>query len=314
MTRRPDAAGGLLLAVFTFGWAGLLGLLAAFTVLLVVGEALLRTGADPAALAALGDELARDPTSVMRPWLLAVTMAVQFPAMLALAPLSWVVVDALWYRARGVVSPRGPWRTVLGLAPAPAWGYGLALVAGLTVGLLPGWFATVAREALPSLAGGTLDLIDGAFRTGPLGWRLLLAFDIAILAPVVEELVFRGFVWDAMRRAVPLWLTWLLSSFLFCAYHMDPLQSLAIVPTALLLGWVRWTTGSVVPAIVVHAANNGLGVAVAWAGAAGGPEVTPSVGLAVGGGAVTLGLAAGLARLRAARDPAFDDSPLVGAR
>jgi membrane protease YdiL (CAAX protease family) len=310
VSHRPNAVGGVLLAVFSLGWIATLGVLAVLTVGLLLVDAAVQTGGDPAAFAGYAATLANDPTAAMRGWVLAVTMSVQLPAMLALVPVTWGFVGAVW---RGA-GPRGPWRAVLGTAPAPAAALVLAVLAGLTVGLLPGWLAAVAREAFPSLAGGTLDLIERAFREGPLVWRLLLALDVAILAPVVEELVFRGFVWDALRRSAPLWLVWLLSSALFCAYHMDPLQSAAIVPTALMLGWIRWTTGSVVPAILAHAVNNLLAVSLTWIGAGGGPEVSPSPGLAVVGAGVTLGVFGGFAALRLRRSATFDDAPLVVGR
>jgi len=86
---------------------------------------------------------------------------------------------------------------------------------------------------------------------------------LAGLAPLVEELVFRGllFGWIAGRwggRAA-----FLVSSLVFAAAHVEPAHAILVLPLGLLFGLLRWRTGSLWPSLVAHMANNGLAVAAA---------------------------------------------------
>lgn len=149
-------------------------------------------------------------------------------------------------------------REVLGLEHPGWWGFSLAAAAGaLTVGLLPGWVAAQIYALLPELAG-TLTLLTERMATGSTGGRTVLVLAVCIAAPLGEELAFRGFLWHHLEGVMPGWAVWIATSLLFAAYHLDPVQSPALVPTALFLGWLRWQSGSLIPALLAHGVNNVL--------------------------------------------------------
>ena len=81
---------------------------------------------------------------------------------------------------------------------------------------------------------------------------------ICLLAPVAEEMVFRGAVlrklleWQPAHR----WLMIVLSALLFALVHMNPAQLLHPFLIGILLGWIYMRTGSIVPGIIFHWANN----------------------------------------------------------
>lgn len=84
---------------------------------------------------------------------------------------------------------------------------------------------------------------------------------LAVLAPLVEELVFRGLLygWVAGRwGGLP---ALLVSSLAFAAAHYEPAHIVLVAPLGLWFGWLRWRTGSLLPSIVAHTINNGLAVA-----------------------------------------------------
>ena len=72
------------------------------------------------------------------------------------------------------------------------------------------------------------------------------------------------------------------------------MQSTALIFTALVMGWVRWKSNSIVPGIVLHAVNNSLGVAGAWMGAA---DSDLPLSVAVAGAACSVGLCYVMTRL-----------------
>ena len=81
---------------------------------------------------------------------------------------------------------------------------------------------------------------------------------ICLLAPVAEELVFRGaalrtlLAWKPEHR----WLMIALSALLFALAHLNPAQLLHPFAIGLLLGWMYERTRSVIPGIIYHWANN----------------------------------------------------------
>lgn len=81
---------------------------------------------------------------------------------------------------------------------------------------------------------------------------------ICLLAPIGEELIFRGAVlrklleWKPERR----WLMITFSAVLFAVAHMNPAQIIHPLLIGLLLGWMYERTGSIIPGVAYHWANN----------------------------------------------------------
>jgi len=86
---------------------------------------------------------------------------------------------------------------------------------------------------------------------------------LAVLAPLVEELVFRGLLygWVAGRWG-PL-AAFIVSSLAFAAAHYEPAHVVLVLPLGLWFGWLRWRSNSLVPSIVAHVVNNGVAIAAA---------------------------------------------------
>lgn len=91
----------------------------------------------------------------------------------------------------------------------------------------------------------------------PLGYLV-----VGISAPIVEEVVFRGAIQRAAMRVLSPWRAIVLSSFLFALMHFNPAQIPYAFLLGLLMGWLCWFTGSIVPGIVVHWTNNTLAYAM----------------------------------------------------
>jgi len=119
--------------------------------------------------------------------------------------------------------------------------------------------------------------------------QVAMLFGVVILAPVVEELLFRGVLQSAYERRGPV-LAIVSSTVLFIMIHQELAQSIALVPVTLALGYVTWRTDSVVPAIVIHLVNNGQAMlASALVGTAFGRWVfVPSAGAAAIGAGIAL--------------------------
>ncbi|HEX8330308.1 MAG TPA: CPBP family intramembrane glutamic endopeptidase [Hymenobacter sp.] len=83
----------------------------------------------------------------------------------------------------------------------------------------------------------------------------------AVAAPVLEELLFRGLVLNGLLRNCPPWAAIGQSALLFGLIHFNPAQSMSAGMLGLLLGWLYYRTRSLGLCVVLHAVNNGLGLA-----------------------------------------------------
>lgn len=79
------------------------------------------------------------------------------------------------------------------------------------------------------------------------------------IAPICEEIFFRGFVLMGFARAMPLPWAVVLSSLLFAVAHGDPGSFAVLFIIGLALAFLRLHTHSLWPSILLHTINNGLG-------------------------------------------------------
>ena len=158
------------------------------------------------------------------------------------------------------------WRD-LGLRPLP-------LDYVLRIGLGAGLAGLVVIDIVGSLLSqvglrpNQLEQFDFVLREGPLAFAVLLVM-AGLVAPFIEELFFRGFLFGVYRQRQPVWLAYLVSCTLFTVLHIEPqrmnLEQIAglivgIFLLAVLLTWLYDRTGSLYPGMVAHAVNNATGL------------------------------------------------------
>lgn len=100
---------------------------------------------------------------------------------------------------------------------------------------------------------------------GSLSW-LLLFVQAAVLAPIIEEFVFRGVLFKVFwQRTGRVWLSAFVSGYLFAVIHPQFLGGvLPITVLGAILAIVYAHTRSLLPCIVIHALNNGLITLLLW--------------------------------------------------
>ena len=82
---------------------------------------------------------------------------------------------------------------------------------------------------------------------------------IGILAPIAEEMCFRGAILRKLLTMFPKrqhWIAIAVSAVLFALAHFNVVQSLHAFLIGLLLGWLYYRTDSILPGIVFHWINN----------------------------------------------------------
>ena len=107
------------------------------------------------------------------------------------------------------------------------------------------------KEALSRPAEQLAEGTDGNF-----SW-LLFALLVGILAPVVEELFYRGLLLKALeKRRMPVWAAVLVSSIIFAGMHMQTLQFPGLLLVGLVAGTLAAITGRLGPSIWLHIGFN----------------------------------------------------------
>lgn len=87
-------------------------------------------------------------------------------------------------------------------------------------------------------------------------WQDVLA--ASIIVPIMEEIVFRGFMFSRLDKAMPTWLAVIITSVAFGLVHGQMIWALLATLTGVVFNIVRIKTGSIVPTIVMHMVNNSL--------------------------------------------------------
>ena len=141
----------------------------------------------------------------------------------------WTKVSPTWLRT-------GPWMVLI-------W----SVIAALGL-VIPSIWLQEQMPELPNLVEQEFDMILKD------RWGYLA---ISLLAPLAEEIVFRGAALRSLlaSRLSPL-AAILISALLFAVAHLNPAQMPHAFLVGLLLGWMYWRTGSILPGMVYHWANN----------------------------------------------------------
>ena len=80
---------------------------------------------------------------------------------------------------------------------------------------------------------------------------------VVIVAPITEELVFRGAVQTSLRRYGH-WFSIIVTALLFSLMHGNLYQAIPTFFMALVMGYVADRSGTVLPTILIHMLNNGF--------------------------------------------------------
>jgi membrane protease YdiL (CAAX protease family) len=166
----------------------------------------------------------------------------------------------LFARMSGPVSPSSFGLRSTRLGPAVGWAL-LAYVVYLAGSLI--WLNALGIQ--DEQDNITTQLVEDPTTTTVAG----LAIFAVVVAPIVEELFFRGFVFNAMRSKLPVGWAAVVTGTMFGVVHAFGSPVGFLVPLALLgtvLCLVYWKTGSLLPCIALHSLNNciALSTALDW--------------------------------------------------
>lgn len=129
----------------------------------------------------------------------------------------------------------------------------------VTIGtmLLNGIIVSMTARAVGDVPTAQDQIVGGAnaITMSEFLWLFALA---AIAAPPVEEFLFRGLLYQLLRGRLKVVAAVVMSALIFAALHFLPPLIPALLMMAVVLAVLTERYDSIVPAIVVHALNNGV--------------------------------------------------------
>ena len=164
-------------------------------------------------------------------------------AELAALGVLWLVVRRLYRSSLGAI---GLGRLDIGLLGWSVLAFPLYLI-----------ISTVVSSFLGAFFGINLLEHQDIGYTDPNGYELALIFvALVCLAPFVEEVLFRGFLFAAFRRTFGFWLGAVGVSLLFAVAHGQANVGIDVFVLSMFLCYLREKTDSLWPSIALHALKN----------------------------------------------------------
>ena len=122
------------------------------------------------------------------------------------------------------------------------WGFVLLLITGIVIEPVLNLFPESFLETLNQMGANG-------------GWSVLM---LAVLAPVMEEVLFRGILLESVREKYSSGRAIVVSALMFGVIHIIPQQVVNAFVIGLILGFIYVRTDSLWPVIIIHALNNAM--------------------------------------------------------
>ena len=90
-------------------------------------------------------------------------------------------------------------------------------------------------------------------------YEYILAFvTLVIVAPIVEEILFRGYMYGRLKKFLPVWSAIVITSVLFGLFHGSWVLAIDTFSLSVVLCLLREITGSLWASILLHMTKNGI--------------------------------------------------------
>lgn len=123
------------------------------------------------------------------------------------------------------------------------------MLAGFIVNLISSYY---------NMAPDVQDVVKWVLEEKSLFIIICLVFFGIIVAPILEEILFRGFLQSALKNTFGSRYALVISASLFAAVHMDLFAFLQIFILGILLGYLYEKTQTLAASIIVHILHNSL--------------------------------------------------------
>jgi len=130
------------------------------------------------------------------------------------------------------------------------------VVTAVALGLWGEWVMGQAAETF-GLTNHWTEWVDPDLGWSPPSVLVVSLLEYVVFAPIFEELAFRGLLYAMLRRRMGMWPAALMSACVFALAHGYGVIGFAsVLWSGVLWAWLYERTGSLLPGMLAHAANN----------------------------------------------------------
>lgn len=141
----------------------------------------------------------------------------------------------------------------------PFWKYIWIFLLAIPVVFAGNAFVKLLEIFIPGVFANSFAETGNQIYSSPIVFQIIEA---VIIGPIVEELIFRGLMFNRFRRCMSVVAAAIVSSLLFGIYHMNFSQGVYAFIMGLLLAYVYVKYKNLIATILLHIISNGMGVLV----------------------------------------------------
>lgn len=93
---------------------------------------------------------------------------------------------------------------------------------------------------------------------GDVAHNIIGVITIALVAPLLEEVLFRGAIQGYIMRRYNPWTGIVCAALIFGIIHMNPVQTVYAALIGVIFGWIYYRTGSLLSVVAGHVLNNSM--------------------------------------------------------
>jgi membrane protease YdiL (CAAX protease family) len=169
---------------------------------------------------------------------------------LIVGELCLAVVPFIYFRKQNLSLPETiRWKKV------PSNVIWVSIPTGLGLAIVIDEIDRLLQMLIPMPEEWTTDMANTMKITSSLDFVLLI-LSAVILAAVVEEAIFRGFLQQTIEKHINVTQAVIYASLAWAIIHMNPYIAVQIFLFGFFLGYITWRAESIIPAVICHAINN----------------------------------------------------------
>lgn len=120
-----------------------------------------------------------------------------------------------------------------------------------------GYILEIVLPLFPNIMNNYMELMEMIGEE-----NVIMVISVAILAPIAEELIYRGLTYKIITKAFSYKVAIILQAVLFGVFHMNIVQGVYATLIGLIFGVVMHRYNSILPCIMLHIAFNSLSYAM----------------------------------------------------
>lgn len=161
--------------------------------------------------------------------------------------VGYLLIFGLWYYFMFCRKKQtGSWKQVLNLKRILCiFGAGILIQLGLDMVLM------LILPLFPKIYESYMGIMEGLGSNS-----VFMVICVCILAPIGEELIFRGLTFRILKKAVPWQAALIVQAVLFGVYHLNLVQGIYATVLGLCFGYLAYKYGSIIPGIFLHMVIN----------------------------------------------------------